>query len=501
MNTLRILGVWMVMGFFIVACSDDSDPPARDLEVIDQTIVSDAAVDSMLDTQADQSEQDQSLIDQTITDQDVTDDSGLNDQTQAGDQAITTNAIIITEIMANPDVVYDSDAEWFELYNPGTTDIDINGWTFKDLDLSNPNTFTIAQSLIIPAKGYIVLGPVADTTLNGDVILDYVYGKNTFYLSNKEDEIAIYDDQNNLVDIVEWKSDWNIPVGASIALTDENLDNNISGSWCKSGETWSSSTANLGSPKAQNVCASPGNDAGTGNDYGHKDAGVTVDNGVVLDIPNYDIQNYDFANVDIPNYDYTYTDLPNYDAGMDVPVVNDGAIVFDIPNIDAPSNPPTVVISELMINPNVIADSDGEYIELFNATSGTVDLSGWTIKGGNNSHVITSLSMAPLSYVVLVRTANALIPGNTYVYGTGSNSDPYLGNTSATVTLSNTAGQVVDSVTTSSSWASYAAGASMSFKLPYSADNALEANWCQETTVISPTNSNLGSPNSAPKCQ
>jgi 5-methylthioadenosine/S-adenosylhomocysteine deaminase len=39
-----------------------------------------------------------------------------------------------------------------------------------------------------------------------------------------------------------------------------------------------------------------------------------------------------------------------------------------------------VVINELMINPSVVGDASGEYVELYNSGSGPVDLAGWTLR-------------------------------------------------------------------------------------------------------------------------
>jgi hypothetical protein len=39
---------------------------------------------------------------------------------------VTLGALIITEIMKNPSAVGDSDGEWFEIYNNGSQDININ---------------------------------------------------------------------------------------------------------------------------------------------------------------------------------------------------------------------------------------------------------------------------------------------------------------------------------------------------------------------------------------
>ncbi|MEL6823079.1 MAG: endonuclease, partial [Calditrichota bacterium] len=55
----------------------------------------------------------------------------INTTTSSGGAA-STGDVIISEIMKNPQVVSDSDGEWFELFNATASPIDINGWTIAD---------------------------------------------------------------------------------------------------------------------------------------------------------------------------------------------------------------------------------------------------------------------------------------------------------------------------------------------------------------------------------
>jgi hypothetical protein len=50
-----------------------------------------------------------------------------------------------------------------------------------------------------------------------------------------------------------------------------------------------------------------------------------------------------------------------------------------------------VVINEVMINPSAVSDANGEYVELYNSGTATVDIKGWTIRDdGGNSFTIPS---------------------------------------------------------------------------------------------------------------
>ena len=49
-----------------------------------------------------------------------------------------------------------------------------------------------------------------------------------------------------------------------------------------------------------------------------------------------------------------------------------------------------IVINEIMQNPSAVNDNQGEWFELYNAGSMTVDLDGWTIKDdGSNTFTIS----------------------------------------------------------------------------------------------------------------
>ena len=56
--------------------------------------------------------------------------------------------VVITEIMQDPASVADGLGEWFEVYNPGNTPVDLNGWTFED---GNTDSFVVSASVVIPS--------------------------------------------------------------------------------------------------------------------------------------------------------------------------------------------------------------------------------------------------------------------------------------------------------------------------------------------------------------
>ena len=108
---------------------------------------------------------------------------------QAGD-------LLISEVLANPSAVTDSNGEWFELFNASDMQIDISGLTLRD-DGSNSHIISNGSTLLIAPGSYFVLGANNDATSNGGYNPDYVYSG--FSLTNSSDQIVIEDGINEIL--------------------------------------------------------------------------------------------------------------------------------------------------------------------------------------------------------------------------------------------------------------------------------------------------------------
>jgi len=159
--------------------------------------------------------------------------------------------IVINEIMQNPAAVSDSAGEWFELYNAGASDVDINGWTIKDNGSDN-QVINNGGPLVITAGGYLVLGINADSATNGGAPVDYQYSN--FFLANGDDEVILVDAAGVEVDRVEYDGGpaFPDPNGASMSLEDPALDNSVGANWCTS--TTPFGAGDRGTPGALNNC-------------------------------------------------------------------------------------------------------------------------------------------------------------------------------------------------------------------------------------------------------
>ena len=167
-------------------------------------------------------------------------------------------ALVINEIMQNPSAVTDGNGEWFEIYNDTNAAIDIDGYTIRD-DGSDTHRINNGGPLMVPAFGYVVLGPNADQGTNGGAPVDYAYGGGWF-LSNSADEVILEDAAGAEVDRVEYDGGpvFPDPTGASMALRNPALDNNDGTNWCTASTAFGD--GDFGTPGDANDCPPVAND-------------------------------------------------------------------------------------------------------------------------------------------------------------------------------------------------------------------------------------------------
>lgn len=101
----------------------------------------------------------------------------------AAGAGVSYGDVLITEIMFNPDAMSDTYGEWFELYNAGTENIDLNGMVLATASGSH----TVATSVSIAAGDYVVMGRTDTATAN----VDYVYGS-SLSLTNAGTSLGLY---------------------------------------------------------------------------------------------------------------------------------------------------------------------------------------------------------------------------------------------------------------------------------------------------------------------
>lgn len=159
-----------------------------------------------------------------------------------------------------------------------------------------------------------------------------------------------------------------------------------------------------------------------------------------------------------------------------------------------------IVITEIMKDPSFVTDAHGEWFEIKNITSRTINIAGWHITDlGSNSHTILNgtqpIYLSPGQNFVLGIDDNPLTNGGINVDYKYSNFT--LGNGADSILLTARSGYLVDEVDYDDGifWPD-TPGKSLSLH-PFPTDvyfNDDPANWCEGKTLIGGGNTDLGTP-------
>lgn len=109
-----------------------------------------------------------------------------------------------------------------------------------------------------------------------------------------------------------------------------------------------------------------------------------------------------------------------------------------------------LIFNEILADPlPQIGLPNAEFVELYNRSTKTIDLTGWQLSDGTTNGTLSNYIISPFTYVILTSTANAaLFSGNVI----GVTNFPSLNNTGDNLTLKNTTSLLIDSVAYSSAW-------------------------------------------------
>jgi hypothetical protein len=155
---------------------------------------------------------------------------------QAGD-------LVITEYMANPDLVTDANGEWIELY--ATKMVDLNGLQLGNAFGDVKATLDSASCITVDADNYALLARDSDSQVNGG--LPAVDGTFSFSLVNSNSGVFIGIDDGLLDDTTHTSS----PAGKARSLDPDQYDttaNDQGANWCDATDTYGD--GDFGTPKA-----------------------------------------------------------------------------------------------------------------------------------------------------------------------------------------------------------------------------------------------------------
>ena len=194
--------------------------------------------------------------------------------------AMPASALVITEVMADPTAVADSNGEWFEIYNTTAVLMNLVGLVVHDNALDE---ITVTTDLWIAPFDHLVLGNNASPSQNGGAEVDYEYPAIDFVLDNTDDVLVLEHD-GIVIDNIQYGGalGWPDPTGASLSLDPGVYDaslNDDGDSWCET-HAWPVYQLDAGdyaTPGSLNpsCCVDEDGDGHTGEDCGGDDCDDT----------------------------------------------------------------------------------------------------------------------------------------------------------------------------------------------------------------------------------
>jgi hypothetical protein len=312
------------------------------------------------------------------------------------------SGIVIAEIMYDFSGT-DANHEWVELYNASSQEIDLTGWKFNDGSnhvLNIPPKNSGQGSMIMPASAYAILADDATTFLADHPSFSGTVIDTVASLNNTTATLTLFDKDNNEVSSLTYSKEWGangnrkslekINLGAadnqnnwkesSIDGGTPGLPNSVSGETNQEQpiETSSSSMPLSPAPSNQPPKAEAGPDV-----IALINQEITFDGSKSQDPQKKSLTYFwnfgDGSTSDKQQSNHLYKYPGSYIASL---TVNNGEKSSDdtlIITIYSDS----IIISEFIPNPTG-NDKNNEWIELYNSSLQTADLSKWQISTQNS---------------------------------------------------------------------------------------------------------------------
>ena len=365
---------------------------------------------------------------------------------------VLDSTVVFNEVMYNP-VQDDASHEWIELHNQMSVDMDVSGWVLADgVD------YTFPADTIVPGGGYLVVAAAPDVLQNATGLTD-VFGPFQRRISNAGERIELRNHTGRRMDALDFEDSGDWPVaadGSGVTLAKIRPQ-----AATEPAANWSFSTQIGGTPGAAN------GDFPDEPDDGLMISEVTAGNvgsfWVELHNPSdqpIELSGRILASSELTDRDYQ---LPNHTLSpgeyhvvtaaqlgfqpqandrlwllsVDRSQVLDAVRVGDrlqgrsaqqqlrwqFPSAATPGSDNVfsfqdqIVINEVMYQarpqyeqaPDIpFAESEEEWIELYNRSQQTVDLSGWSLSDAVRFEFPQGTLLGPDQYLVVARSADQL---------------------------------------------------------------------------------------------
>jgi hypothetical protein len=184
----------------------------------------------------------------------------------------------------------------------------------------------------------------------------------------------------------------------------------------------------------------------------------------------------------------TDEDLEQGTDSVIVTIGDDGSGSTDIPQDAEPGD---VVFSEMMVNPEVVADEVGEWIELYNTSDYPVDLAGYSFHDDDvDMWILGTIIVPPKEYVVLCAeldpASNGGVPCDAWFYRNWEGNGIALANREDELVLTRADGAEIDWLHYDANWFSIAVATGVDPEFLEGGANNDGANWCDQTTIMAP---------------
>ena len=374
--------------------------------------------------------------------------------------------VIISEIMADPTPVIGlPEVEYIELYNTTDYPIQLANWEYQNGSSKNklPNKLLQAHSFVILCKS-------SDTSLlkpYGNYI-----GFSTWpSIVNTSGSLKILNDKNQIIDQVNYKQSWY--KNKSKENGGYSLEHSHPTKICDGFYAWEASSSSVGgTPGSANTVwsiddgfyvqqveyltdstlyirfnkASDTLYSKASSNYWLKNANAYPTKIQFLN-ERYDevllIFGFKFKNKK------TYTLQLNNFRTCDNIYLEETTFQNVFVNQDDTSK---IKINELYLDPYPSYGlSENEYLELFNASPNTVDLSGYSIYINSTRFILPKVLLKKEEYLIVCATADTAIM-KTYGKCIGLNALSTLSNTSASISINNKVGRLIDRVNYKQQW-------------------------------------------------
>jgi hypothetical protein len=429
-------------------------------------------------------------------------------------------AVVINEILYHPlngAVQVGEDAEdlqFVELHNAGSAAVDVSGWTFAQGFVATvpAGTTLAAGAYLVVARDPALLAARGPAVPAGVAVVPWTSGD----LSNAGDTVRLSDASGQLIDEVTYDDAGLWPaaadgLGSSLELTNPAYDGAHPLAWRASAGVGGTPGARNGaytegplvlveSPERGSVVTAFGDVSVT---FAEPVTGVAAANLVV--------DGHAATAVTCPSCAAGVGAGPWVFTGFGTPVANPYAVTLAagaIRDLDGHAfagdtwqnflSVPKIVLNELHYNPASSTDAE-EFIELINADSVAIDVSGWRLAefGSPGCTFPAATLLAPGAFLVCAKDPAALQAATGYLTPHSWGVNDSLSNGGEPVTLLNASGAVVDRVVyaDSSPWPNGGGspdghGPSLELVNP-GVDNAAGQNWHASLTE----NGTPGAPN------